>query len=130
MSSLSDGRKVYPTPAYEKERQGYQCGTHGRKEEKAKGGPDTDQRHSQRRLHGMHAHSLAHSGYLVPLSHHAVWSGSHLPLLTWRGRLVAPPLILRVNGAQRADHQQREERAEPYDVVQSKFHCHLPVSQT
>jgi hypothetical protein len=59
-----------PTPAHEKKREANQCGTRRREEEKAEEGPNTKKRHSQRRLHGTHAHPFwADSGHLASTPH-------------------------------------------------------------
>jgi len=101
-----------PTPAHEKEREANQRGTRRREEGEDQEDSQTEQRHSQRRLHGTHAHPFwADSGHLTPLPHASLsWHLTHL--VAWRGGLVILPLLLGLNGAEIEGHDQHEERAQ------------------
>jgi hypothetical protein len=116
-----------PTPAHEKKREANQRGIRRHKEEKAEDDPKTKQRHSQRRLHGTHAHPFwADSGHLAPLPHAPLsWHFAHL--VAWCGGLVTLPLLLGLNSAEIEGHNQHEERAQQWSIAHDRFHCHPPV---
>ena len=117
-----------PTPAHEKKREANQRGIRRHEEEKAEDDPNTEQRHSQRCVHGTHAHPFwADSGHLPPLPY-APLSWALARLVAWLGGLVTLPLLLGVNGTERVSHYQYEERAQPHDMANYRFHCHPPVS--
>src|SRR5690349_5830921 len=107
----SDRRRAPPAPTHEKEREANERSTRGREKEEDEEDPNTEQRHSQRRLHGTHADSFwADSGHLAPFPY-APLSWDLARLATWLGGLITPPLLLGVNGTERAGHYQHEEHA-------------------
>ena len=105
-----------PTPTHEKEREANQRGTRGREEDEYEEDPYTEQRHSQWRLHGTHAHPFwADSGHLAPLSHTPLsWYLARLG--TWRRGLVTPPVLLGVNQTKSVGDDEHEECAQPQDL--------------
>ena len=123
----SDRRRAPPAPTHEKEREANERSTRGSEKEEAEEDPDTEQRHPQRCLHGTHADPFwADSGHLAPLPYAPLsWDLAHL--VAWLGGLVTLPLLLGVNGTERAGHYQHEDRAQPHNVAHYRFHCHPPV---
>jgi len=126
--SWQTSHPAHPTPAYEKERQANQCGTRGREEEEAEDDPDTDQGHTQRRLHGTHADTLRADSRHRTHTPHVSLSLRSTPLIAHLRRLVTLPLLLGGNGADREDHGQHEERAHTENGANDRFHCHPPVT--
>ena len=116
-----------PTPAHEKKREANQRGIRRHEEEKAEDDPNTEQRHSQRRVHGTHAHPFwADSGHLASTPHTLLsW---HLARLGARRRgLITLPLLLGVHDIEITGHSQHEEYAQPHGVAHDRFHDCPPV---
>jgi hypothetical protein len=116
-----------PTPAHEKKREANQRGTRRREESEDQEDPQTEQRHSQRRVHGTHAHPFwADSGHLASTPHTLLFW--HLARLGARRRgLITLPLRLGVNDIEITGHSQHEEYAQPHGVAHDRFHDCPPV---